>query len=144
MHGGLGRAGLDDARSDTWEWDGRTWTRIATPGPDARAGAGMVYDRARKCIVLFGGVGGSSGNAARFRDTWTWDGETWTKVTEEGPVGRNGHAMVFDPRSGDVLMWGGTLGSAHLDDMWRWDGRRWTEIPVGGSKPGKRTGAAGL
>jgi hypothetical protein len=50
--------------------------------------------------------------------------------------------MVFDPRADAVLMWGGTVGSAHLDDLWRWDGRRWTEIPVRGSKPGKRTGAA--
>ena len=145
MYGGASSIGDAPAKrefpTDTWEWDGRSWTRIETPGPGARSGAGMVYDSARKCIVLFGGVGGSSGNAMRFRDTWTWDGASWTKVTEEGPVGRNGHAMVFDARGGVVLMWGGTVGSAHLDDMWRWDGGRWTEIPVGGSKPGKRTGA---
>jgi hypothetical protein len=196
LHGGLGRAGLDDPRSDTWEWDGRrwmqmpgagagprdhhsmaydeargrtvmyggvsstvdqpakrtsptdtwewdgrSWTRIVTRGPGARSGAGMVYDRARRCIVLFGGVGGGSGTAVRFGDTWTWDGTRWTKVTEEGPVGRNGHAMVFDPRSNAVLMWGGTVGGAHLDDLWRWNGRRWTEILVGGPKPGKGTGA---
>jgi hypothetical protein len=145
MYGGVSSTGDPPAKraapTDTWEWDGRWWTRIVTPGPDARSGAGMVYDRARKCTVLFGGVGGSSGNAVRFGDTWTWDGATWTKVAEEGPAGRNGHAMVFDPRSGDVLMWGGTVGGAHLDDLWRWDGRRWTEVAAGGLEPGKRTGA---
>ena len=101
----------------------------------------MVYDRARKYILLFGGIGIAPGSATRFRDTWTWDGKSWMKVSDEGPVGRNGQAMAFDRRTGDVLMWGGTAGGAHLDDLWRWDGRRWTEVTSVGPKPGKRVGA---
>src|SRR5262245_35549670 len=39
--------------SDTWEWDGATWTLLAPPHvPPARTGAAMVFDSARSPIVL--------------------------------------------------------------------------------------------
>ena len=128
--------------AETWEWDGRRWTRASTTGPAARGGAAMVYDRARKVIVMFGGIGLVPGAPTRFNDTWTWDGRTWRQVSNEGPVARNGQAIVFDRRTNSVLMWGGTTGPTHLDDMWRWDGTRWTQVAVEGVSPSKRTGAA--
>jgi hypothetical protein len=124
--------------AETIEWDGRKWTKLEVPGPGARGGAEMVYDRARKQIVLFGGLGSGT---LRLGDTWTWDGSAWRAVSGEGPPGRNGHAMVFDRKAGVVLMWGGTTGAEHLDDLWQWDGRSWKEIQVTGPRPGKRTGA---
>jgi hypothetical protein len=42
--------------ADTWEYDGRTWLEVTTVGaPKARFLAAMVYDRARRRMVLFGG-----------------------------------------------------------------------------------------
>ena len=134
--------GARESPSDTWEWDGKRWTRHAVPGPGARGGVGMAYDYARKQIVLFAGLGAGSSSTPRHRDTWSWDGKTWLKVSDEGPVGRNGHAMVFDRLAGVVLMWGGTTGAEHLDDFWQWDGRTWKEISVTGQRPSKRTGAS--
>jgi hypothetical protein len=128
--------------AETWEWDGRRWTRVSTTGPAARGGAAMIYDRARKVVVMFGGISLTPGVTGRFSDTWTWDGRTWRKVSESGPAGRNGAAIAFDRRSNLVVMWGGTTGPTHLDDMWRWDGKAWTQIPVQEPAPTKRVGAA--
>jgi hypothetical protein len=131
-----------DNPAETWEWDGLKWTRVAATGPAARGGAGMVYDRARKVIVMFGGIGLTPGAPARFNDTWTWDGKTWREAGNGGPAARNGHAMVFDRQTNTVVMWGGTTGATHLDDMWRWDGTRWTQVRVEGASPSHRTGAS--
>jgi hypothetical protein len=140
-----GDAQVRESPTDTWEWDGARWTAIDAPGPAARGGAGMVYDRARRHVVLFGGVSFGSGPATRFADTWIWDGRAWRRVAGDGPAppGRNGHAMVFDRDTGTVLMWGGTTGgSGHLGDLWRWDGSRWTEVAVPEPRPGRRVGAS--
>jgi hypothetical protein len=128
--------------AETWEWDGRRWARVSTTGPAARGGAAMIYDRARKIVVMFGGISLVPGVTGRFSDTWTWDGHTWRKVSESGPSGRNGAAIAFDRRTNSVVMWGGTTGPTHLDDMWRWDGKEWTQIPAQGPAPTRRTGAA--
>lgn len=66
--------------TDTWEWDGTTWTlQQATISPPGRSRHGMAYDSARGRIVLFGGV---SPNGALY-DTWEWDGSNWTQRTPQ-------------------------------------------------------------
>ena len=61
--------------SDTWEWDGVTWTqRHPTTSPPAMSGHGMTYDAARGRIVLLGGTGGPAPG-----DTWEWDGQEWNR-----------------------------------------------------------------
>jgi len=54
--------------SDTWAWDGTTWTQqLPTTRPAGRSLPGMAYDEARSQIVLFGGFAGSFTN-----ETWLW------------------------------------------------------------------------
>ena len=48
------------------EWDGNTWTQVASTGPSARGGHAMAYDSQRGPTVLFGGV-----------DTFNILGDTW-------------------------------------------------------------------
>lgn len=64
LFGGVGRAG---ELGDTWEWNGSTWTQVATTGPSRRANYGMVYDSTRGVTVLFGGA--TVGQHAN-RETW--------------------------------------------------------------------------
>lgn len=67
---------------------GETWTRArrgvwekdTSAGPGARSAHTLVYDSARRRVVLFGG-GDQQG---RFGDTWEWDGERWDF---RGPIG---------------------------------------------------------
>jgi hypothetical protein len=63
--------------SDTWEWDGVTWThRTPAASPPARGGHAMAWDAARQRVVLFGGYANDF-----LSDTWEWDGVTWTQRT---------------------------------------------------------------
>jgi hypothetical protein len=114
--------------SDTWEWDGATWTQQNSAGsPPARRESAMAYDAARQRIVLFGGASSSS----RFSDTWEWDGATWTQRTPAAsPPARSGHALAYDSARQRVVLFGGEASfpmSDNLSDTWEWDGATWTE-----------------
>ena len=59
--------GSDSEMSDTWEYDGIEWLETTpSDSPPARSSHAMVYDTARRCVVLFGGW-----------NSGTWLGDTW-------------------------------------------------------------------
>ena len=107
--------------SDTWPWNGTTWTkRHPADRPPARDLSSMAYDAATGNVVLFGGFGGR-----RFRvlgDTWTWDGTTWANQhpAAHPPAIAQG-AMAYDAATGTAVLFGGHNSSAHnLADTWTW------------------------
>lgn len=107
--------------ADTWEWDGTTWTPIATAvAPPARYGHAMVFDSFRDVVVLYGGFG----DPLRFLDdTWLWDGTTWMQaVTPVSPPARPRTSMAFDSIRGRAVLFSG-WGSTN--DTWEWDGALW-------------------
>ena len=54
--------------SDSWTWDGSTWTRSQPPlEPPGRWGAGSAFDAKRRRFVVFGG---SNLTGTRLGDTW--------------------------------------------------------------------------
>ena len=64
----------------------------------------MAYDAATGNVVLFGGNNGSSA----LRDTWTWDGATWTKqAPATRPPAREFASMAYDAATGNVVLFGG-------------------------------------
>src|SRR5690606_22551157 len=80
MFGGNGGNG-DYSYGDTWEWDGERWElKHPATAPHARSLGGMVYDGARKRVVLCGGWNIHE----NFDDTWEWDGENWTQLQTTG------------------------------------------------------------
>ena len=108
---------------DTWAWDGIAWTELSpasAPGP--RAGAVMAYDEAHQNVVLFGGVRESGGAKEYLKDTWLWDGQTWTQVEASGPryPKMDPPGMVYDRNLGRVALWEYGTG------MWIWDGKSWS------------------
>lgn len=124
---------------DTWEYDGFSWTQVATSGPPVRDGQAMAYDSQRGVVVMFGGfpLGGYP-----LDDTWEWDGTTWTEVANgsnpslSNPVGRYYPDMVYDSQRGKTVLYGGTTFDDPLGDTWEWDGSTWTLVAVTG--PGSR------
>lgn len=109
--------------SDTWTWDGTTWTqKFPTVNPGALGdGQQMVYDAQRAQVVLFDG---------RNRKTWIWDGSNWTqKVLAISPPARVAFAMSYDPARGEAVLFGGidNLVGLRLGDTWTWDGTTWTQ-----------------
>lgn len=129
-----------EAFSDTWEHDGASWSRVdAGPGPSARRDHAMVYDAARRKVVLFGGMldktFGTTGAHVLYGDTWELDGRTWTRVRAGGgsadPPARNKHAMTYDTARRRVLLYGGSAGAMStisFSDTWQWDGAAWTQL----------------
>jgi len=110
--------------------------RLADPSPRARPG--LVYDRARRRTVLFGG----SNNVGALGETWEWDGVVWNQVDIPGPVARFSHCMVYDAGRGRTVLFGGVDGydGKLLGDTWEYDGSRW--IQVADSGPRARIGHA--
>ena len=139
-----GRDSSNNRLSDTWEWDGTSWTDVtpsgATASPPARERHALAYDSDRGRVVLFGGQDSLSN---RLSDTWEWDGTGWTDVTPPGvgasPPARFGHALAYDSARGRVVLFGGDRFTNRLSDTWEWDGTAWTDVtPTGASPPARR------
>jgi hypothetical protein len=114
-----GWAGVE--MGDTWVWDGDNWVqKLPATSPLPRYSARMVWDDARKQVLLFGG----NRQGARLGDTWVWDGTTWTQKTPaNSPTARDYHAMAYDAAHQRVVLFGGNGGA---DETWLWDGSNWT------------------
>jgi hypothetical protein len=120
--------------NDTWEWDGNTWTRVATTGPAPRALHGMAYDLVRGRTVLFGGQSVLAPDAPSLDDTWEWNGAVWTRVEVSPPGPRDHVGMAADPRTGAVLLHG--VLAEGPGETWSFDGHAWTRLSAAGPRRG--------
>ncbi|MGH2589120.1 MAG: PKD domain-containing protein, partial [Dehalococcoidia bacterium] len=112
--------------SDTWAWDGSTWTQLfPQTSPAERSDASLVYDADRSVLVLFGG---QDTGGAILNDTWIWNGTNWVEQgPATSPTARFGAGMAFDVARGVTVLFGGSDSSAsNLGDTWTWDGSTWT------------------
>lgn len=128
LFGGSG-VGSGSARflNDTWEYDGQDWTEIETanrpPAREFQAQPGMVYDGARRRMVLFGG------GPEQLNDTWEYDGNAWVEIhTDTAPPARRGHTMAYDAKRQRIVLFGGFSGSELIADTWDYDGTNWTRF----------------
>lgn len=117
----------------------RAWTRLAPAGavPPARTNVegALVYDRASKVFVLFGGSGPKN-------DTWLFDPRTttWRNVTPAvSPPARELHAMAYDEANRVVILTGGrgkdaAGNSVIYDDTWAYSTatNTWKKLTVSG------------
>jgi len=111
------------------------WSQRHTLGPSERSAPAIAYDRARKQMVLFGGVSGESPQRAP-DDTWEWNGQNWTQVADFGPGGRYWHTMSYDENRNTVVLFGGCmLDGIAKNDTWEWDGQYWTQVADMGPSP---------
>jgi hypothetical protein len=126
--------------SDTWLYDGATWSRQTTiTAPPARDSGSLVYDPATRTVLLFGGVGI---DGVPLGDTWVWDGREWAqRHPAVSPRARGDASMVFDAQRGVIVLFGGMAATANdritqsLNDTWTWDGRNWTVLHPASSPP---------
>ena len=67
--------------SDTWVWNGTTWTQLSPPhNPGARYGYAMAYDPSSSQVLLFGGSN-TLLSSATLNDTWIFGGPVLTTTT---------------------------------------------------------------
>lgn len=127
---------------DTWEFDGASWTQVASTGPGGREGHGMAYDPVRHATVVYGGYLGVTGPVG---DTWEWDGAEWTNPAVTSPAGtRIEHGMVFHPALGRVVSVGGTNSNTAAPQVrtWQWTGDSWSVVGTPPALPPARSFSA--
>src|SRR5262249_38669059 len=110
--------------SDTWEYDGTNWFRVATAAAvPARYGHALAYDFSRGRTVLFGGVLINFGSTIPtfLGDTWQYDGN-WHEV-DAVPPARAAPALAYDSGRGRSVLFGGVdVNRVCLADTWEYDG----------------------
>jgi hypothetical protein len=127
----VGGTCIYDPTCAVWGWDGTAWTFISD-GPKTWYAPAAYHPNTQK-VVLYGAP-----------STWIWDGacRTWTKVTPPTtPPARYGWAAATD-RDGNVVLFGGTNGTAYMGDTWVWDGTTWEQKFSATRPPGRAFGSA--
>jgi galactose oxidase-like protein len=140
VYGGLGRPNLNQnitRYSDMWSFDGTKWTKLSvTQTPGERFGAMTAIDPTSNKVLLFGGIltdHTDEKNLALIyvNDTWQWDGHAlaWTKLEPARAAdARENGMMAWDPRTNEIVLFGGfTLGFYH-SDLWSWNGQTWRPL----------------
>lgn len=133
----FGGGGVDNLKGtpETWTFNPATstWTKLALAvQPEGRAHAPMAYDPATRKIVLFGG----DHLDYLMNDTWVYDcaTRTWEKKNPAvRPAPRAGHALLYMPRSGKIVLMGGygySWNQTNAFEMWKYDiaGNSWELI----------------
>lgn len=135
LFGGLANTGWKylEALNEMWVWDGKNWQQqFPIDLPPARFGTSMVYDRARRVILLFGG--GSGGGM--LDDTWVWDGVNWKEQRpSERPPARADFGMAYHEGRQQVVLFGGQSYNGLAIDTWIWDGKDWSQLQTSLSPP---------
>lgn len=134
----FGGATAGGASDETWTFHG-TW-KLQSPAhrPGARWGAGLGYDPRSGLVVLYGGhiaAGAEEGTSGD--DTWTWNGEDWTRVDgADQPGHRDGPRLVT---AGDklLLVTGHDFNVTYYGDAWRWTGSAWISADRPPRPPGR-------
>ena len=110
--------------------DAHTWQEItfATDAkkPDCVNDAALVYQSHERNLMLSGGICPTT--ATTSDQTWEWDGTTWKEVDIAlDPSRVVGHAMSYDERQMETVMFGGTsmFATAPRSLTQTYDGRSW-------------------
>jgi len=134
-----GQSQVTTSFSDTWEWDGGSWSQASGGMPSVQPGHAMAYDSQRGRMVLCGGPGGGISNGVLV-DTWEWDGSSWSQIGSNAPQARSAHAMAYDSQRDRTVLFGGAIPGAYIGDTWEWDGSSWNQ--VGSTGPQARSAHA--
>ncbi len=63
--------------SDTWTWNGATWTQLADQGAPEALYESAAYDSDQQAIVVYAAPGAGK-TAPSASQTWLWNGSAWT------------------------------------------------------------------
>jgi hypothetical protein len=118
---------------DVAEWDTVKWTTFTlTTKPGNGRFRACTYDPRLKLTVMYGGFD----EVNYVRETWTWNGTAWTKLSKDAaaPKPRGLMSMFYDPVSQRTIVYGG-IGRPTSDDaitrygdMWAFEGTKWVEL----------------
>lgn len=124
---------VSDDRLWSYDYNNDTWAEVTDTGtPPLMDYTRMVYIPALQQSILFGGV--DVPNEVPQGGTWVFDHLTqaWQQLTlPTAPEPRAWQAMVYEPTTGQLLLFGGGADRDHAyGDLWRFDpvAQSWAEI----------------
>lgn len=130
-------------QNDLWVYavEAGQWTQLQPSGtpPAARFGHTLLFDGARRRVILFGGQAGGF-----FSDTWAYDVErnSWQLIAPggSGPNERYGHSAVLDAARNRMIISHGFTDEGRFDDTWAFDltSHRWQDISPPSGRPLRR------
>jgi hypothetical protein len=118
-----GKAALASQLADSRESKA---TGIRPPG---RENDSFAFDPRHDDFVMFGG----DNHTTVFGDTWILHGTTWSQVhPAHAPSARTGAALVYDPATRQLLLFGGSskvaFGGGFSNQTWVWTGCTWRQL----------------
>lgn len=119
LYGGCASGAGPCPLGDLWSFDltGHRWTELSSQiAPAPRQHYGMVFDSARRRLVLFGGVGSGILN-----DTWEYDPlRAWRQPLIEGPAPspRSRHESAYASDRGTAFFFGGSTVAGLSSELW--------------------------
>jgi hypothetical protein len=111
----------------------------AVTRPPGRQNDSFAFDPRHDDFVMFGGQTAT----AVLGDTWLLKDGTWTQLhPAQAPSARTGAALVFDPATCQLLLFGGSgeasLGSGgYSNQTWVWTGTTWRQLHPATSPPAR-------
>jgi hypothetical protein len=120
-----------EQRTETWTWDGLTWSRRDTlHSPPIHAMVTEDDIHARTVLVAACCSGFDPASTVGPPQTWVWDGYDWTRVDATLPALQDVAAVVTDAQ-GRPLLLGRVAGAGPrhpLDGLWTWKGSVWRRL----------------
>jgi N-acetylneuraminic acid mutarotase len=130
----------DGRHDDTWALDLKTntWKDLTPEGtkPLKRCLLEADFSGISESVYLFGGCSSGFGPCPQ-GDLWSFDlkSNTWTELVPTGPApsARENPALVVEPRTGGLILFGGNAGGP-VNDLWKYDpaANTWNEITLAG------------
>jgi len=123
-----GRSPTGFPLSDTWRWDGASWTQVTGAAPPARYSPVFAYDARRGKTVIASGTApdptscGATSLGLSCPDVWEFDGAAWRQRRVADPEGDGGLQIAFGV--GAYSTDGGVYspGEGGFGRLFRWDG----------------------
>ena len=117
--------------NDTWAWNGTTWRRLDSGGPNGPflgGGGQMAWDGARHEMLLV-----TSAGTLTDGETWTWDGARWVREAhgDLAAVVVDG-TMAYDPSSQTVLLVTPAIANNAHSATFGWNGSSWHVLAADG------------
>lgn len=112
--------------ADVWEYDvtTATWAPGAGTPPSARYAPALCWDPVHATMLLHGGqLPGTTVS----RETWRYDGQTWSLRANTGPALQE-HSMAYDAQRNRLVVAGGL---SNPQETWEFDGVTWQSFGQG-------------
>ncbi len=110
--------------TDTWEWDGVSWTRRDTEG-FAAFPSSIAYDEERHQVVVIAVDATTPPDGERPSAMWGWDGRRWTRVSAAFGEPTLSPSQPTSPGPGGLVLLDGAMHKGNVAMTWLWRGGRW-------------------